>query len=103
MSLPTRCRATASTGATGRLEPTPSAAATGSPRLTRVRNLLGVTPAQGNAQFGARLNGDTFLNATTVHDDGVRDTETSNAGRDWFFANTDGDHTATDRVKDAAS
>jgi len=38
---------------------------------------------------GGRLNGTWFLNATTVHDDGVADTLTgSTIAFDWFFADT---------------
>jgi Ca2+-binding RTX toxin-like protein len=44
-----------------------------------------------NPEFAQRLNGDVFLNAETVHDDGTTDQLTGAAGRDWFFANSSQD------------
>jgi len=52
-----------------------------SPRdyATRVANLRGTGS-------GPRLNGNYFLTAATVVDDGVADTLTGGAGQDWFWA-----------------
>lgn len=51
---------------------------------TRVANLHGTGS-------GLHLNGAYFLQAdATVADDGARDVLTGSAGRDWFFANTEG-------------
>ena len=52
-------------------------------RLANLRN------DSTNAEFGARANGDTFLVATTVADDGDRDRLVGNTGLDAFFADTD--------------
>jgi Ca2+-binding RTX toxin-like protein len=42
-----------------------------------------------NLQSGGvnRVNGDVFLNDTTVTDDGASDFLSGDGGRDWFFAN----------------
>ena len=65
--------------------------------MTRVNNIL-----NGSGSTN-RLNGNYFFNATDVHDDGVKDTETGGKGRDWFFANIDGDHGAkVDKITDKA-
>ena len=51
---------------------------------------LDESPAQrvpGNPQAAGGLNGSYFLNATTVHDDGARDSlDGDTSGLDWFFA-----------------
>ncbi len=60
--------------------------------LTRAHDLLGDSPS------ASRLNGEYFLNASTVHDDGCRDVLIGGPGRDWFFLNVDGDGGVKDIV-----
>jgi hypothetical protein len=55
----------------------------------RISNIRGTTTGG--------LNGSFDLNSTTVHDDGVMDTLTGNAGLDWFFAG------AGDKITDLQS
>ena len=50
---------------------------------TRVNNILGVA----NPMFSQRLNGQNFLNSTTVHQDKSPEILIGGPGRDWFFAN----------------
>ena len=50
---------------------------------TRVANLSGL--GQNNASFRSRLNGDAFLNATTLCDDAAVDRLTGGKDPDWFF------------------
>ncbi len=66
---------------------------------TRVNNLRDGT---GSAD---RLNGAYFLNASTVHDDGVQDVLTGSSGQDWFLFNEDGDGDPTkkDKVTDMST
>jgi Ca2+-binding RTX toxin-like protein len=61
----------------------------------RVQNLL------NGGGSGDRLNGLTFLNDQTVHDDGAVDLMTGSAGQDWFLFNQDGDNgAAKDKITD---
>jgi Ca2+-binding RTX toxin-like protein len=62
---------------------------------TRVADLTGQT---GNT---ARLNGNYFLNACTVHDDASVDSLHGDAGLDWFFADLAGATGPRDRVDGA--
>ena len=39
-----------------------------------------------------------LLNPLTVHDDGVEDMLVSGSGRDWFFANIDGNGSVNDKI-----
>jgi hypothetical protein len=48
-----------------------------------------VSHLKGLASGG--LNSSFFLSETTVHDDGDKDQLRGNSGKDWFFANMDGD------------
>jgi Ca2+-binding RTX toxin-like protein len=60
----------------------------------RVANLRGL----GNSP---RNNGQVFLSAASVHDDGALDTLFGDAGADWFLLNQDGDGgAATDILGD---
>ena len=52
--------------------------ASGRTYAARIRNLT-----EGGAR---RLNGNTFLNATTVTDDGQRNVLWGGLGRDWFWS-----------------
>src|SRR5262249_46880403 len=61
---------------------------------SRVANLV---DGSGSA---LRLNGTTFLNDSTVHDDGDRDVLTGDAGLDWFLLNLDRDGGAGDCATD---
>jgi Ca2+-binding RTX toxin-like protein len=64
----------------------------------RVKNL------RDGSGTAARSNGNTFLNDTTVRDDGVEDVLTGDAGFDWYLLNTDGDNgSVKDRVTDATA
>jgi Ca2+-binding RTX toxin-like protein len=56
----------------------------------RKNNLNGSTPGGLNDPF--------FLDATTVHSDGARDTLISGAGFDWFLRSTADNDLAVDRV-----
>jgi Ca2+-binding RTX toxin-like protein len=47
-----------------------------------------------------RLNGTVYLNAATVHDEGLRDRLFGEDGRDWFLANLDGEGLAESDVID---
>jgi hypothetical protein len=57
--------------------------------LQRVANLSGST-VNGVAPNGSGLNGSSFLNASTVHDDGAGNLLEGGPALDWFFANLDG-------------
>lgn len=59
---------------------------------TRINHLNGTT--------GGGLNGDYFLNASTVHDDNAIDQLYGDAGTDWFFAKVNGSN--KDKVNSAA-
>jgi len=56
---------------------------------TRIAHLMGT--------MSGGLNGSNFLNATTVHDNGMADTLVGGSGMDWFFAGM------TDILKNQAS
>ncbi len=51
--------------------------------VERIANLKGTGA-------GPRLNGTTYLNDSTVHDDGQRDKVYGEGDRDWFLVNVDG-------------
>jgi Ca2+-binding RTX toxin-like protein len=55
----------------------------------RVANLSNST-VNGVAPNGTGLNWSTFLNSTTVHDDGVRNDLDGGPGMGWFFGGIDG-------------
>jgi hypothetical protein len=59
-----------------------------------------VSHLQGGA---GGLNGGFLLTTATVHDDGVTDTLTGNAGTDWYFARVPGSSWQKDRIVDRAS
>jgi hypothetical protein len=67
--------------------------------LQRVANISGST-VNGVHPHGGE-NGDYFLSASTVQDDGVIDTLDGGAGLDWYFANLDGpgNNGITDRIR----
>jgi uncharacterized delta-60 repeat protein len=52
--------------------------------------------------FASRQNGNSFLNTSTVHDDGERDLLTGSSGFDWIFANLslDDDSLLKDKITD---
>jgi hypothetical protein len=66
----------------------------------RVANLSDST-VNGVAPNGQGKNGNSFLNALTVHDDGAGNVLEGGTGLDWFFANLDGvgNDGVTDRIR----
>lgn len=54
------------------------------------REDVGYAQRIAHLDHGGGLNGGTYLNDTTVHDDGRVDWLSGLSGRDWFFANWDG-------------
>jgi hypothetical protein len=68
--------------------------------LQKVANISNTT-VDGVAPNGQGLNGGTFLNATTVHDDAAGNVLEGGPAPDWFFANLDGvgNNGVMDKVK----
>ncbi len=69
----------------------------------RVANLNGTSGGSGDNGTYYLIAGDPADPATTVYDDGARDTLRGEKGRDWFFADLDNEDGDDDRVKDKKS